>query len=141
MLRSIRIAAIAALAPLSLSAQGLPYSPIVEVNGVLYVAGKLGQNPETRKLPGNIEEETKFALEAVKKELEGAGATMADVVRCQVFLDDIDDYSKMNGVYGTFFPENPPARTTLAVEDIVLGAKIEIECTAVRGRGEAAESQ
>ncbi|MEL6213534.1 MAG: RidA family protein, partial [Pseudomonadota bacterium] len=62
----------------------------------------------------------------------------ADLVRCQVFLADISDFSAMNDVYRTFFPENPPARTTVAVKDIVAGAKIEIECTGVRGRRDAA---
>ncbi|MEM9897974.1 MAG: RidA family protein [Pseudomonadota bacterium] len=113
-------------------AQDLPYSPVVEANGVLYLAGKIGRDPETKKLPGNIADETRFALKGVQRELENVGASMTDVVRCQVFLADIDDFSDMNEVYRTFFPVNPPARTTVAVKDIVLGAKIEIECTAVR---------
>ena len=116
-------------------AQSLPYSPVVEANGMLFLAGKIGRDPETGELPGDIESETRFILEGVKSELEGVGAAMSDVVRCQVFLADIGDFSAMNGVYRTYFPENPPARTTVAVKDIVLGAKIEIECTAARGHG------
>ena len=117
------------------AAPGLPYSPVVEANGVLYLAGKIGRDPLTRELPGNITDETANTLGMIKTELEKTGASMRDVVRCQVFLADIDDFGAMNEVYRTFFPVNPPARTTVAVKDIVLNAKIEIECTAVRGHG------
>jgi len=113
----------------------LPYSPVVEAKGVLYLAGKIGRDPETRELPGNIADETRNTLEGIKAELAGVDASMRDVVRCQVFLADIEDFRAMNEVYRTYFPVNPPARTTVAVKDIVLGAKIEIECTAVRGHG------
>ncbi|MEL6360785.1 MAG: RidA family protein [Pseudomonadota bacterium] len=113
-------------------ANDLPYSPVVEANGFIFLAGKIGVDPETGELPGDIYRETGHALRAIRKELSGVGASMADVVRCQVFLADIDDFDAMNGVYKTFFTTNPPARTTVAVKDIVAGAKIEIECTAAR---------
>ena len=120
-------------APDSDAAQSLPYSPIVEANGVLYLAGHLGRDPETGKLSGRIEDETRHALDAISKTLNSVNATLSDVVRCVVLLDDIDDYGDLNAVYRTYFPKNPPARTTVAVKDLPLGAKIEIECTAVRG--------
>ena len=66
---------------------------------------------------------------------------MSDVVRCQVFLADIGDFGAMNDVYKTYFPVNPPARTTVAVKDIVLGATIEIQCTAVRGHGSVDDAE
>lgn len=117
------------------SPRPLPYSPVVEANGVLYLAGHIGRDPETRALAGEIQAETKRTLENIGATLESVGATFADVVRCQVFLADIEDFAAMNDVYRTFFPMNPPARSTMAVKDIVIGAKIEIECTAVRGHG------
>ncbi len=111
---------------------GLPYSPVVEANGVLYLAGHLGRDPETRELAGEIEAETEQTLKNIGATLQSAGATYADVVRCQVFLADIKDFDAMNAVYRTFFPENPPARTTVAVRGLALDARIEIECTAVK---------
>ena len=123
------------------NAQPLPYSPVVEANGVLYLAGKIGRDPETRKLPGNITDETRHTLNGIKAELAGVGASMSDVVRCQVFLADIGDFGAMNDVYKTYFPVNPPARTTVAVKDIVLGATIEIQCTAVRGHGSVDDAE
>ncbi len=120
------------------AAQSLPYSPVVEAGGVLYVAGHIGRNPQTRELAGDIQTETRQTLENIGATLASVGASHADLVRCQVFLADISDFSAMNDVYRTFFPENPPARTTVAVKDIVAGAKIEIECTGVRGRRDAA---
>ncbi len=122
------------------AAQDAPFSPVVEANGVLYLAGKLGRDPQANKLPGEIKAETRFALEAIRETLEGAGSSLADVVRCNVFLGDIGDFSAMNEVYRTFFPKDPPARTTFAVT-LVAGAKIEIECTAVRGRAENARME
>lgn len=116
--------------------QSLPYSPIVEANGVLYIAGHIGRDPETKTLAGDIKAETKQTLDNIGATLASVNATHADIVRCQVFLADIDDFAAMNEVYKTFFPKNPPARTTVAVKDIVIGARIEIECTAVRGHGE-----
>ena len=113
------------------ASQGLPYSPVVEANGVLYFAGKNGRNPETCQLPGNIEDETHFTLEAAKGKLEGVVATMANVVRCQGFLANTYDFDAMNSVYRTYFLWTPPARTTVAAKDIVIAAKIEIELPAV----------
>lgn len=117
-------------------AQPAPFSPVIEANGVLYIAGHLGRDPETRELAGEIKAETKQTLENIGATLASVDATHANIVRCQVFLADIDDFSAMNEVYRTFFPVNPPARTTVAVKGLALDARIEIECTAVRGHGE-----
>lgn len=128
-------------APLTVTAQDLPYSPVVEANGVLYLAGHIGLEPETRELAGDIRAETKQTLENIGATLKSVNADYVDVVRCVVFLADIEDFSAMNEVYRTFFPATPPARSTVAVKDIVLGAKIEIECTAVRGHGETSKAE
>lgn len=118
-------------------AQSLPFSPVVESNGVLYLAGHLGRDPETRELAGEIKAETKQTLENIGTTLASVDATHKDIVRCQVFLADIKDFPFMNDVYRTFFPVNPPARTTVAVSGLALDARVEIECTAVRGHGDA----
>ena len=112
----------------------LPYSRIVEANGVLYLAGHIGRDPETGELPGKIREEAHNSLLAITATLNSVDASLKDIVRCTVFLDDMGDFKKLNEVYGMYFPKNPPARTTVAVKDLPLGAKVEIECTGVRDR-------
>ena len=119
--------------------QPLPFSPVVEAGGVLYLAGHLGRDPDTQKFAGEIKEETRQTLANIGATLASVNATHADIVRCQVFLASIEDFAAMNDVYRTFFPLNPPARTTVEVSGLALGAKIEIECTAVRGHGASKE--
>ncbi|MEO0832925.1 MAG: RidA family protein [Pseudomonadota bacterium] len=114
-------------------AQPSPFSPVVEANGVLYLAGHLGRDPKTRALPKGIAAQTTQTLKNIGATLATVNATHADIVRCQVFLATIKDFGTMNEAYRTFFPQNPPARTTVAVKGLALDAKIEIECTAVRG--------
>jgi len=113
-----------------------PYSPVIEANGVLYLAGHLGRDPESRALPKGIRLQTRQTLENISATLASVNATHADIVRCQVFLADIGDFAAMNDEYRKFFPERPPARTTVAVAGLALDAEIEIECTAVRGHGQ-----
>ena len=117
------------------AATGSPFSPVIEANGVIYLAGHLGRNPQTRELPRGIEAQTRQTLMNIGATLASVNAAHADIVRCQVFLADIKDFAAMNSVYRTFFPERPPARTTVAVAGLALDAEIEIECTAVRGHG------
>ena len=127
-------------APIS-AQDSLPFSPVVEANGVLYLAGQIGWDSETRKFPKDIETQTHLTLKSIGKILEGENASFQDVVRCQVFLTDPKDFRKMNAIYRTYFPNNPPARSTVAVALAVPEAKIEIECTAVRGHGQKMQIQ
>jgi len=111
-------------------APSAPYSDAVRVDNMLYLSGKLGYLPESRKLaPGGIQGETRQALENIKAILEQNGSEMSKVVKCTVFLADIAEWSAMNEVYRTFFPANPPARSAVGV-DLGGGARIEIECMA-----------
>jgi len=123
------------LGAISAHAQNAPFSPVVEIDGRIYLAGHLGRDPETRALPEGIKDQTRQTLKNIGATLATINATHADIVRCQVFLADIGDFSAMNEVYRTFFPEHPPARTTVAVAGLAINAKIEIECTAIRGSG------
>jgi len=77
--------------------------------------------------------ETRQTLENIKRVLEHAGSSMDRVAKCTVFLQDIADYAAMNEVYATFFPKDPPARSTVAGSGLALGARVEIECLAVAG--------
>jgi 2-iminobutanoate/2-iminopropanoate deaminase len=105
------------------------YSPGVIAEGrFVYVSGQ-GPQRDGELVIGTIEEETALVLENLATVLAEAGATLADVVRCGVFLADLDDFRAMNEVYGRTFPEPHPARTTVGAH--LPGIKVEIDCVAV----------
>lgn len=109
----------------------LPFSDAVRVGHMLYLSGQLGVDPETGKLAeGGIAAETRQTMENIKASLERYGSSMAEVVKCTVFLADIKEWAAMNEVYITYFPTNPPARSALGTSGLGLGARTEIECWA-----------
>jgi 2-iminobutanoate/2-iminopropanoate deaminase len=109
------------------------YSPGVIAEGrFVYVSGQ-GPLRDGEVVSGTIEEETELVLENVASVLDEAGASLADVVRCGVFLADLDDFAAMNEVYGRTFPEPLPARTTVGAR--LPGIKVEIDCVAVLPAG------
>jgi 2-iminobutanoate/2-iminopropanoate deaminase len=109
----------------------LPFSEAVRVGHMLYLSGQLGYDREKAKLvEGGIAAETKKTLENIKATLEKHGSSMAEVVKCTVFLADIKEWAAMNEVYVTYFPSNPPARSALGSSGLALGARTEIECMA-----------
>ncbi len=114
--------------------RGLPFSSAVRVGNMLYLSGQIGNVPGTRQLADTgIAGQTRQALENIKGVLASAGSSLDRAVKCTVFLTDIKDYAAMNGVYATFFPKDPPARSTVAGSGLALGARVEIECLAVAG--------
>ena len=104
-------------------------TPGIKVGNLVYAAGQLGtrrENPDT-----TIQGQTRIALENTKKVFEAAGTNMAHALKCTVFLIDVKDFGGMNQAYREFFPDTPPARTTVVVAALVVpGAKVEIECLA-----------
>ena len=108
------------------------YSAAVEIDGWVYVSGQGPVDPKTAEpVRGSIEEETRYTLSQVKRILEAAGCTLNDVVKCTVHLEDIDEFSRYNGVYKEFFKDVGvlPARTT--VESVLWNdIKIEIDVVA-----------
>jgi len=106
----------------------------VKCGDFIYVSGQIPVDPETNKpVTGDIKAETRQVLENVKRVLEGCGATIADVVKCNVYLVDVTDFAAMNEVYSEYFGEAKPARTTVAVAALPLpGAKVEIDCIAYK---------
>jgi 2-iminobutanoate/2-iminopropanoate deaminase len=109
----------------------LPFSEAVRVGHMLYLSGQLGYDRATSKLvEGGIGPETQKTLENIKAILEKHGSSMAEVVKCTVFLADISEWAAMNEVYVTYFPSNPPARSALGSSGLALGARTEIECIA-----------
>ena len=110
----------------------LPFSEAVRVGHMLYLSGQLGLDYSTSKLvEGGIATETRQTLENIKATLEKHGSSMAEVVKCTVFLADIGEWAEMNKVYVSYFPTNPPARSALGSSGLALGARTEIECMAV----------
>ncbi|MEX2157600.1 MAG: RidA family protein [Gemmatimonadales bacterium] len=113
------------------SLPGLPFSSAVRVGNVLYLSGQIGNLPGTRELADTgIVGQTRQTLENIKAVLTYAGSSLERVFKCTVFLVNIADFEKMNGVYTTYFPKDPPARSTVAGSGLALGARVEIECLA-----------
>ncbi|MEL6760860.1 MAG: Rid family detoxifying hydrolase [Myxococcota bacterium] len=109
-----------------------PYSEAVRAGSTLFLAGKLGIDPNTGQLaPGGIQPETRRALTSIRDVLERHGAELADVVKCTVFLADIEEWAAMNEVYREFFPRKPPARSAVGVSGLGRDARVEIECIAL----------
>ncbi len=109
-----------------------PYSIGVKTGHLLFTAGQIALDPTNGNLvSGSIEAETRQVLLNVKAILEAAGTSLENVVKATVFLSDINDFSRMNVVYGEFFSQNPPARSAFQVAALPRGAAIEIETIAV----------
>ncbi len=108
-----------------------PYSMAVKAGPFVFTSGQLGLDPVTGNLAeGGVEAETRQALTNLGNILQAAGTTMSSVVKTTVFLRDINDFARMNAVYGEFFPENPPARSAFQVAALPKGAAVEIEAVA-----------
>ena len=107
------------------------FSPAIRSGNLVFLSGQIGLKPGTLELvPGGIEAETEQTLKGIRSLLNDIGLDMEDVVKCTVFLADINDYPKMNEVYLKYFPSDPPARSALAASGLALGAQVEIECIA-----------
>lgn len=112
-------------------ALNLPFSEAVRVGNTLYLSGQLGNIPGKKKLvPGGITPETRQTLDNIRNTLERFGSSMEQVVKCTIFLADIDEWPAMNEVYKTYFGNRPPARSAIAGSGLALGARVEIECIA-----------
>ena len=110
-----------------------PYSQAIVAGDLVFCAGQVPLDPATGEvLQGTIEEQTERVLRNVGAVLDAAGVTFGDVVKTTVFLVDMADFAAMNGVYAGFFPDPPPARSTVAVAGLPKGARVEIEAVARR---------
>lgn len=108
-----------------------PYSQAVHIGNLIYTAGQVGVVPGTKEFAGpDVEAQTRQALENVRAVLEAGGSCLRHVVKTTVFLQDIEDFERMNGVYAEFFPKDPPARSAVQVAALPLGAQVEIEAVA-----------
>ena len=111
-----------------------PYSQAIRVGDLVFTAGQLAIDPATGKLvEGGIEKQTRQVLRNIAAVLEAAGSSLGKVVKTTVFLKDMGDFKAMNGVYAEFFAKEPPARSTVEVANLPLGALVEIDAIAVVG--------
>lgn len=109
-----------------------PYSHAVKVGDFLYTSGQLGMDPTTGLLvEGGVEAEARQALQNLGFILSAAGCSFTSVVKTLVFLKDINDFARVNAIYGEYFQEEPPARSAIQVAALPKGAAIEIEAIAV----------
>ena len=118
--------------PLAPAAIG-PYSQGILADGQLYVSGQIAIDPDTGSMiDGSIEAETERTLDNIGAILKAASMTFEDVVRCEVFMTDVNDYAQINEVYARYFNEKPPARKAVQVDALPRNARVEISCVAVR---------
>lgn len=109
-----------------------PYNQAIRANGFLFVSGQIAIDPTTGELVrGNMEEETLQVMENVRAILEAAGISMAHVVKASIFLKDMDDFARVNSVYGSYFGEDAPARETVQVARLPKDVNVEISVIAV----------
>jgi len=109
-----------------------PYSQGTQAGDLIYTAGQLGIVPGTKEFAGpDIESQTRQALENLEAVLKAASSCLAHVVKTTVFLQDIEEFSRMNGVYAEFFLKDPPARSAVQVTALPLGGRVEIEAVAM----------
>ena len=110
-----------------------PYSQATMANGVLYVSGQIPLNQETGELVNsNIEEETHMVMKNLKFILTEAGMDFSNVVKCSIFVKDLNNFGKINETYGSYFTSNPPARETVEVSRLPKDVNVEISCIAVK---------
>ena len=109
-----------------------PYSQAIRSAGLLFLAGQIPLDPATMQIvEGDIARQTERVLENVKAILTAAGSSLDRVVKTTVFLKDMNEFATMNEVYGRYFPQNPPARSTVEAARLPRDAKIEIEVVAL----------
>jgi 2-iminobutanoate/2-iminopropanoate deaminase len=114
------------------------FSSAVRSGDLIFLSGALGALPGVsppQLIEGGIEAETRQTLENIISVLDAAGATLADLIKCTIYLADIDEYAAMNTIYAEYFTSEPPARAAMAGSGLAFGARVEIECIAAAPEG------
>jgi 2-iminobutanoate/2-iminopropanoate deaminase len=108
------------------------YSQAIKANGFVFLSGQTALNPRTGQMVGqDIKTQTKRVMDNITAVLEAAGSSLEKVVKCSVFLKDMNDFGPMNEEYGSYFKELPPARTTVQVAKLPRDALIEVDAIAM----------
>lgn len=110
-----------------------PYSQAVQTGNMLFVSGQIAIDKSSGQLIiGNIEEETEQVMNNLKEILKAGGMEFMHVVKCTIFLKDMNNFPKVNAIYGKFFQDNPPARETVEVSRLPKDVNVEISCIAAK---------
>lgn len=108
-----------------------PYSQAVVYNNIVYCSGQIALDPKTMEIvDGGIEAQSKQVMKNMEEVLLEAGTSFSKVIKCSIFLDDMNDFGTVNEIYGSHFGENPPARETVAVQTLPKNVLVEISCIA-----------
>ncbi len=110
-----------------------PHSQAIEAGGFIFTQGSICLTPEGKMLEGTTEEQVHQIMRNLKAILEAAGVSFANVVKTTIYVTDMSLYGKVNEVYGSYFSGHYPARETVCVKELPLGAKVEISMIAVKG--------
>lgn len=113
------------------SAQGLPFSKAVRAGDFIFVSGQVGFDASGKLVEGGIEQQTRQTMRNIEAVLKLANASLADVVKVNVWLDDARDFGRFNTTYAEFFPADAPARSTVESK-LMIDAKIEVDCVAYK---------
>lgn len=109
-----------------------PYSQGTKIGNMVFTSGQLGIDPQTGEfVNSSIEEETRQSLENLKAVVEKAGGTLKNVVKVTIFIKNMGDFSKINGVYGEYFDSHKPARSCVEVAELPKNGNVEIEAIAI----------
>ncbi len=113
-----------------------PYSQAVLANGTLYISGQIAIDPFTGNLnTSSVKTQTRQIMDNIKAILNEAEMDLSNIVKCSIFLSTMDIYGEVNEVYGTYFPNDPPAREAIAVAGLPKNVDVKISCIAVEKRG------
>lgn len=108
-----------------------PYSQAIQAGNLLFASGQLGLDPQSGKLQESVEAQARQALINIQAVLQSAGSSIDRVVKTTIFLADMNDFAKVNAIYGEVFQQAPPARSTVQVAALPLGGLVEIEVIAL----------
>ena len=109
-----------------------PYSAAVEAGDFIFISGQIALDPKTGEVITDIQSATRQVLTNMQTILEEAGLNLTNIVKTTIYLKNITDFAAVNEIYAGFFPQEPPARSTIGVSSLPKGAPIEIEAIAVR---------
>lgn len=110
-----------------------PYSQAIVAGDLVFCSGQIPLDPQTGQLiSGSVEDETRRVLDNLRAVLEAAGTSLDRIVKTTIFLADMNDFASVNTVYGSYFPGDPPARSTVQVARLPRDVRVEIEAVALR---------
>ena len=111
-----------------------PYSQAVRVGDMMFCSGQISIDPKTNQVfTGPVDQQTKMVMSNIQAVLSAADMTFANVIKTTIFLTNMNDFAAVNEVYGSYFPNQPPARSTIAVAGLPKGVNVEIEVIAHKG--------